>query len=283
MKIFVDAIYYLCLAGIVYLCLRVFGVASFKIPSESMSPSLTTGDNVLVFKPAMGARLFNLFATLRGEQVAVYRTPGIRKLRRNDVVVFNFPHPHDWDTIEMHIMKYYIKRCIGLPGDTVSIRSGFFEIRGVNIPLGNVDAQRRISMREKGAFGEGIFNAFPFDSIVGWNIRDFGPLYIPRKGDEAPMNRTNYLLYRKAIEWEQKAPLEYRDSVVYLAGKPVESYTFGKNYYFVAGDRTEDSQDSRYWGLLPEEYIVGKAWLIWKSTDPYSGKFKWERFLKKIN
>jgi signal peptidase I len=55
-------------------------------------------------------------------------------------------------------------------------------------------------MGEKGSFEEGIFNAFPFDSIMGWNIRDFGPLYLPRKGDEAPMNRTNYLLYRKPIE-----------------------------------------------------------------------------------
>jgi signal peptidase I len=167
-KILVDILYYLCITGIVFICLRVFIFASFKIPSDSMSPSLTTGDNVLVFKPTMGetvrkliakaflfgylseherkyatlqslilvfgqagGRLFNLFATLRGERVTVYRVPGIRKLRRNDVVVFNFPHPRDWDKIEMHIMKYYIKRCIGLPGDMLSIRNGFFEIRGV--------------------------------------------------------------------------------------------------------------------------------------------------------
>ena len=50
----------------------------------------------------------------------------------------------------------------------------------------------------------------------------------------------------------------------------------------MAGDRVEDSQDSRYWGLLPEDYIVGKAWIIWKSVDPHTGKFRWERFLKKI-
>jgi signal peptidase I len=76
--------------------------------------------------------------------------------------------------------------------------------------------------------------------------------------------------------------LEYRDSVVYLAGKPIESYIFMKNYCFVAGDRAEDSQDSRYRGLFPEEYIVGKACLVWKSADPYTGKFRWERFLRII-
>jgi signal peptidase I len=247
-----------------------------------MAPSLTTGDNVLVYKLIPGARLFNLFTTLRGEQVDIYRAPGIRKLRRNDVVVFNYPHPHDWDKIEMHILKYYVKRCIGLPGDTLFIWNGFFEIKGINGPSGNVDAQRRISMREKDSFEEGVYHTFPYDSILGWNIQDFGPLYIPKKRDRIMMNRSHYLLYKKLIEWEQKATLEYRDSVVYLANKAVASYTFRKNYYFVAGDRTEDSRDSRYWGLLPEEYIVGKVGLVWKSVDPYTDKFRWERFLKQI-
>jgi signal peptidase I len=247
-----------------------------------MSPSLITGDYVLVFKPTLGPRLFNLFATLRGEQVDIYRAPGIRKLRHNDVVVFNYPHPHDWDKIEMHIMKYYIKRCIGLPGDSLFIRNGFFEIKGASAPLGNVEAQRRVSARRKESFEEAVYHTFPHDSAMGWNIQDFGPLYIPGKGDNIPMNRTNCLLYKKPIEWEQKEILEYRDSTVYLGSQAIESYTFQKNYYFVAGDRTEDSQDSRYWGLLPEEYIVGKAGIVWKSVDPYTGKFRRERFLKTI-
>jgi signal peptidase I len=65
-----------------------------------------------------------------------------------------------------------------------------------------------------------------------------------------------------------------------LNGKPLNTYQFQKNYYFMAGDQVEGSQDSRYWGLLPEEYIVGKAWIIRESTDPYTGKFKWDRFKK---
>jgi signal peptidase I len=247
-----------------------------------MSPSLYTGDCVLVFKPVPGPRLFNLFATLREEQVEIYRLPGIRKLRRNDVVVFNYPHPYDWNRIEMHILKYYIKRCIGLPGDTLSIHKGFYEISGIHTPLGNTETQKRVSLRDKDSFEEGVYHTFPSDSLTGWNIQEFGPLYIPRKGDEIRMNRTNYLLYKKPIEWEQQATLEYRDSTVYLDKKAIESYTFLKNYYFLAGDRAEDSRDSRYWGLLPEEYLVGQAWLVWKSLEPYTGKFRWERFLKTI-
>ena len=121
----------------------VFVFASFQIPSDSMSPELRKGDYVLVWKPVVGARLFNLNKSLNLEQTDIYRLPGFRKIKRNDVVVFNFPHPNDWSRIEMHIMKYYIKRCIGLPGDTVSIRKGMFKVDGVDIPLGNVQSMSR--------------------------------------------------------------------------------------------------------------------------------------------
>jgi signal peptidase I len=180
-------------------------------------------------------------------------------------------------------MKYYVKRCIGLPGDTLSIDKGYYKVKGVETPLGNIASQRAVDKREASTFEDGVFRSFPYDSIIAWNIKRFGPLYIPKENAVISMNRTHYVLYRKLIEWEQKAALDYRDSVVYLNGKPVNSYRFQKNYCFMGGDRVEDSQDSRYWGLLPEEYIVGKAWIIWKSTDPCTGKFKWERFLKKIN
>lgn len=96
------------------------------------------------------------------------------------------------------------------------------------------------------------------------------------------MDRTGFVLYKKLIEWEQGGKLEYRDSLVVLDGKPIKAYRFQKNYYFMGGDNGMNSQDSRYWGMLPEEYIVGKAALIWKSIDPNTGKFRWDRFLKRI-
>ena len=261
---------------------QVFLLASFRIPSDSMEPELTEGDFVAVWKPTLGARLFDLNATLRLEQTEIHRVPGWRKVRRGDVLVFNFPHPNGWDKVEMHILKYYIKRCIGLPGDTLSIRDGRFRINGVSEPLGNLDSQDRIGQTPPEGFADGIYKAFPLDSAVGWNIRNFGPLYIPKAGDRIKMDRTNYALYRKLIAWEQKTEIEYRDSTAYLNGKPMQEYHFQKNYYFMAGDKGMNSQDSRYWGLLPEEYIVGKATFIWKSVDPYTGKFRWDRFLKKI-
>lgn len=277
----INIVFWLCMIIALWFVVQVFVFASFKIPSDSMEPELTTGDNVLVWKPTIGPRIFNLFASMRNEQTKIYRIPGFKKIKRNDILVFNFPHPNSWDKIEMHILKYYIKRCIGLPGDTLSIQNGYFHVQGIQAPLGNTNSQKQIATTNK--FGDGIYNSFPFDSVIGWNIKNFGPLYIPAKGDSIAMNQRNFQLYKKLIEWEQKESLQYKDSIAFLNGKPISGYRFLKNYYFMAGDNGMNSQDSRYWGLLPEEYIVGKAWIIWKSVDPYTDKFRWGRFLKVIH
>ena len=277
----VDIVFWSCMVTVLWFTLQVFLFSSFKIPSDSMEPELTIGDNILVLKPTIGPRVFNLFASMRNEQTEIYRIPGIKKIQRNDILVFNFPHPNSWNKIEMHILKYYIKRCVGLPSDTLSIQNGFFHVKGIETSLGNMESQNKIATTEQ--FEDGIFHSFPFDSIISWNIKDFGPLYIPGKGDSITLNQTNCRLYRKLIEWEQQGSLQYKDSTIFLNGTPINGYRFQKNYYFMAGDNGMNSQDSRYWGLLPEEYIVGKAWIIWKSVDPYTDKCRWNRFLKVIH
>ena len=277
----VDIVFWSCMVTVLWFTLQVFLFSSFKIPSDSMEPELTIGDNILVLKPTIGPRVFNLFASMRNEQTEIYRIPGIKKIQRNDILVFNFPHPNSWNKIEMHILKYYIKRCVGLPSDTLSIQNGFFHVKGIETSLGNMESQNKIATTEQ--FEDGIFHSFPFDSIISWYIKDFGPLYIPGKGDSITLNQTNCRLYRKLIEWEQQGSLQYKDSTIFLNGTPINGYRFQKNYYFMAGDNGMNSQDSRYWGLLPEEYIVGKAWIIWKSVDPYTDKFRWNRFLKVIH
>lgn len=279
----INIVFWGCMLVCFWFFLQIFVFTSFKIPSDSMEPELITGDNILVGKAIPGARLFNIFASMRNEQVDIYRTPGIRKIRHNDVVVFNFPHPNNWDKVEMHILKYYIKRCVGLPGDTLTIENGIFRVKNIDYPLGNILSQKRIEKRDEESFDPNVLRSFPFDSNLNWNIKNFGPLHIPKSGDRIAMNSTNYCLYKKLIEWEQNGKLEYRDDSVYLDNKPIATYQFKKNYYFMAGDNGENSQDSRYWGMLPEEYIVGKAWIIWKSINSYTEKFRWDRFLKTIN
>lgn len=84
------------------------------------------------------------------------------------------------------------------------------------------------------------------------------------------------------IEWEQSEKIRYEETKIYLGNRIIEGYRFQKNYYFVTGDKVENSKDSRYWGLLPEEYIVGKAWRIWKSVDERREQIRWDRIWKRI-
>ena len=269
----VDTLFWGCMVVALFVVMQIFLFSSFKIPSNSMEPGLIAGDYVLVNKLIPGARLFNVFASLRGEQVQIVRLPGLREIRRNDVVVFNYPYPNDSDKIGMHMMKYYIKRCLGLPGDSLSIVNGYYRVNGIFEPVVNIEGQELFSVQSNKMLKDaGLYWSFPKDSLISWNVKNFGPLYLPRKGDVIDMNRENISIYRKLIEWETGQKLDPR----------IVSYTFQKNYYFVAGDRIEDSQDSRYWGLLPEEFIVGKATFIWRSMNPQTRGVRWDRICSRI-
>lgn len=286
-NIFINII--VCIIGIgsilfiAFIFMQVFCFSSFKIPSDSMEPSLEAGDNIVVCKPIIGARIFNIFASLRNEQTKIYRLPGLQEIQRDDIIVFNFPCPNQWNKIEMHILKYYVKRCVGLPGDTVSIENGIFKIKGYEGIVGNYTSQVALSKRKNETFEKEVFRCFPYDATFNWNIKTFGPLYIPKAGNSIHMNQSNYILYKKYIEWEQQKELNIRGNNIFLGEESINTYQFSKNYYFVAGDNGENSQDSRYWGLLPEKYIVGKAWIVWKSIDPYTGKIRWKRLFNPVN
>lgn len=279
----VDVIFIIFCLMIVLFCVQLFCFTSFKIPSDSMEPALRDGDRILVNKMIKGARLFNVFSALNNEDVAIHRIPGLGNLKRNDILVFNFPYQKNrWDSIRLDVMQYYVKRCIALPGDTLEIRSGFYKIRGCKEQLGNDKAQRYLANLQNPKQHGIVVGTFPYDKQLKWNIREFGPLSIPRKGQEVMMNRTNFLLYRQLIGWEQKKKLRFKDEQAFLGDSLISRYRFEKNYYFVSGDNMANSQDSRYWGMLPEEYIVGKATRIWYSEDKFTGNPRWERIMKRI-
>ena len=107
-------------------------------------------------------------------------------------------------------------------------------------------------------------------------------LFIPSSGSLIHLTEQEVPFYRRAIEWEQKTILNVKDGQVLLGDSAVHEYVFRKNYYFVGGDNVLYSQDSRYWGLLPEEYIVGRAIRIWKSVDKDTDEFRWDRLMKRI-
>lgn len=276
---------FLCLWG-VWILFQVTTFASFRVPSESMAPALIPGDRVWVNKWVMGGRVFNVFHTgVWEKRERIYRLPGFGKVSRNDVLVFNHPFPNDWDRIRFHPMVYFVKRCVALPGDTLEIRKGCYHVRGYGGPLGCLEGQRELENVCRDTVSNPIklvMEAYPNRPELGWTVREFGPLYLPRRGDTLPMTQRNVMLYRKLIEWEQGGTLSLNGDSVRLDGHTIRNYCFQESYYFMAGDKTVNSQDSRYWGLVPESYIVGKAVRIWNSVDPFTDVVRWERVWKEI-
>lgn len=281
----VNIVYGCCIIAMILLLIQIFMFTSFKIPSDSMEPSLLAGDYIWVDKCSKGARLFNVLDAIDKKPVTIHRMPGWRSFKRNDILVFNLPYPDRWDSITFDVMKYYVKRCVALPGDTFEIRNGRYHVRNCKDILGNLSSQEYLlSLLESGRAKEQglVTRCYPYNGLLGWNVRDFGPLYIPAKGDTIFMTPKTKLVYRNLIEWEQKAKLQLRGDTVLLGDSAIWSYYFRENYYFVAGDKVLNSRDSRYWGLLPEPFIVGKAIRIWKSVDLDANKIRWDRILKKV-
>ena len=267
---------------LLWFLLQITVVATFRIPTDSMQPTLLPGDNILVNKSIMGARFFDIWDMAVEKEVENHRLPGMGKVKRNDVLVFHYPFPHKSDSLSMHLLKYYVKRCIALPGDTMGIRQGHYYIKGIGEPIGNIEAQKRIEKLQKENTRGIVMDAYPWDKYLDWTIQDFGPLHVPARGQMVVMDSTAVKLYRNLIEWEQKKPLTKKENQVYLGDSLIQEYCFKENYYFVGGDYMENSKDSRYWGLLPEPYIVGVATRIWKSVDKSTGKIRWDRVMKKI-
>ena len=277
-----SVIFYLCILIFIWLFGQTITFASFRIPTDSMHPTLKPGDNILVNKGVMGARIFNIWDAAEEKEVEIHRLPGLGKVKRNDVLVFHYPYPHKNDSLSMHLLKYYVKRCIALPGDTMGIREGHYYIKGMDEPIGNVEAQERIARLDKEDARGIVMDAYPWDKYIDWTIQDFGPLHVPAAGQAVVMDSTAVKLYRNLVEWEQQKKLTFQGKKVFLGDSVIQEYRFRENYYFVGGDYMENSKDSRYWGLLPEPYIVGVATRIWKSVDKSTGKIRWDRVMKKI-
>ena len=129
------------------------------------------------------------------------------------------------------------------------------------------------------------FTNFPYSPEFQWTEDNYGPLVVPAKGATVRLSLTNLPLYRRIIETYEKNQLEIRDSIIYINQEPRISYTFGMDYYFMLGDNRHNSADSRVWGFVPEDHIVGKAIFIWLSVDRSREgwqRFRWKRMFKKI-
>lgn len=241
-----------------HLLRRAFVSDRFVIPSESMAPTLVPGDAVWVNKLLMGARIYTDFNFDRkGVQLKSLRTRGLRPVDYNDIVVFN--RANHSGKMKFIINYVYCKRVIGLPGDTLSIVDGHYINNNHEGTLGLKELQDRLE-RTPDSLIDKYCHRVMCHKIKErpWTIHNFGPLYIPRQGDMIEITPTLAQAHKAILEWEtDKRIIVDSTGVVTANGKPFRRHRFKHNYYFMAGDNVLNSQDSRYFGVVPEEYIVG--------------------------
>ncbi len=144
--------------------------------------------------------------------------------------------------------------------------------------MGNVLAVEKFTSKSSA-------NIFPTDTAYHWTVDDFGPLWVPKKGETVEIDARNIPLYREIIGKYEGNKLEERDGRIFINGSVATSYTFEMDYYFMMGDNRHNSADSRFWGFVPEDHIVGKASFIWLSIDREKGfpqGIRWRRMMRRV-
>jgi signal peptidase I len=247
-------------------------------------------------------------------------------------MVFDDPDQYPLIVHPVDKQENYIKRCIGIAGDTLQIKKQFVFINGqptslppqsetyyyvqtggqqldetvmkeeYNVDVSNTDeiqpangngnyrmlltSSAKEKMLKNGLAksmvpeldtSKALFQVFPFDHR--WAVDEFGPIWIPKKGATIILTPENYPVYERAIRTYEKNSLEIKDGAIFINGKAGNSYTFKMDYFWMMGDNRHGSQDSRFWGFVPEDHIVGEASLIWMSYDK---GLRWNRLFTKI-
>jgi signal peptidase I len=350
--------------------IRWFLIEAFTIPTPSMENSMLVGDFLFVSKVNYGPRVpetplsfpfaHNTLPLTKGTKsylewvkLPYYRLPGFQDIERQDVVVFNYPADMGRPVDKK---DNYIKRCIGIPGDNVQIKSDSvfvnnefmefpenvqfrYEVHVQQYPLrkeelnecgislydlnenvnpstgyplyANADGDYMYILNMTPASAEKLkqFNKVKVLKKVnsrdpnmfmnqdgfslGYTIHNFGSVWVPKAGETIEMNETNYYLYKDCIAiYENAGSLRLKkDKTVEIKKEgedwqPIAEYTFKMNYYFMMGDNRHNSLDSRFWGFVPEDHIVGKALFIWFSFDgnqeSFGERIRWSRFFKGV-
>jgi signal peptidase I len=344
-------------AIVVITTVKAFLITPFQIPSESMQRTQLVGDFLFVSKLHYGARTPNTIGIpftniyLKGIEFPQTRLPGFSEIQRGDVAVFNYPYHTDLVsgevfpvTIPIERRAPFIKRIVGMPGDTLALldkrlyingrpgpqwpgvmndrrvvwtdraqrlREEFMAEHGIEYARGYEqmlpDQQVAVNATEEAAEalkalpsvadvvplsvpeGQGGNEIFPRGAP--FNRDHYGPFLVPAEGMTVPLTVQTWPLMELVVNRYERRRLTREGDRFLLDGEPALAYTFAQNYYFMMGDNRDHSFDSRYWGIVPEDHVVGKAVLTFFSLNKEGGGslfdtkwpiFRFDRFFKPI-
>ncbi len=235
------------------LLLRTFVIDAIAVSSDSMETTLLPGDHVFVNKLVYGTR-FPLRLPFSQAAAQFFRLPGLRSVKRGDVVVFEFPRS---DQAAENGAVYFVKRCVGIGGDTVAVQNGRIIVNGMALDIPGSGWGDRV--RESGAGRD-----------------DCGPFVVPQRGDFIQLDAKNISSWAPLIRLEGHHVERNALEGILIDGKPAYAYRIENSYLFVVGDNRDHSYDSRWWGFLPENDVLGRATMIYWSADDASS-IRWKR------
>lgn len=344
-------------AVVVATIVHTYVMQPFQIPTSSLEKTLMVGDFLFVSKFHYGARtpmttiaapmvhdtipIIHTRSYSKWPQLPYFRLPGLEKVKKNDIVVFNWPADtvtKFFDRSAVGLRKpidkksNYVKRCVGTPGDMFSVKDGYVYINGKKLqlserarpqysysvitdgssmnpdylrknlditdPFGQVgpteyrftsltDENAEILKKSPGVVSVTRFvldqpdnSIFPYTK--NWNADNMGPFLIPGRGTTIPLTLESLPLYKKIIREYEHNELDVKNGQILINGKPATSYTFQQDYYWMMGDNRHRSEDSRFWGFVPEDHIVGKPVFVWLSYDNVNGRIRWERMFTTV-
>lgn len=273
---FIDALVY---AGVVAFIIKILLFEAFRIPTGSMEKTLLVGDFLLVTKFTYGATSpRNVpFTDIR---LPYFKLPGFKDPKKGDIIVFDFPG--DRDELQSKEVVNYIKRCVGTPGDTIQVIDKKLYVNGQifpNPPNAQFDNVKR---------PKDFVNPRMFPKGANWNEDWYGPIRVPKKGDKLKIDSSTFEGWKMFVMKEGHSIRMTGDGKVFVDEKelPDGEYTVERDYLFMMGDNRNNSLDSRFWGFMPVENIVGEAFMIYWSWNPaisfanffdLIGSTRWER------
>lgn len=243
----------------IFLILNSFVLASFEVPTGSMMNEILPGDFLIVNKFIFGGTTPRTLP-LTDIRLPNFKFPALRSVHRGDVIVFEFPGYRD--EVKANPFAYYLKRCIAIAGDTLKIDNRKVYVNGQIQELPRNVVFDPFETRPKDYAEPRIF---PKGS--SYNEHYYGPIRIPKKGDIIQLTLNNIDQWEIFIQREGNT-LDYSTGKIIINGKEAASYIVKRDYVFGMGDNRDNSLDSRFWGFIPEEDVIGTPLFLYWSWDP---------------